>query len=354
MISNDTFNVTSSTTSKTSSSSTSKTSSSSSTLEYSKIIQFPQLYENSKNQKHFYFDSASIPQISKLTLTRNSNLLLNHLFINSHSNGGVQTVDEEEVEACHHHQSSSTIEHIQNVRNMIMAHFNAIPTTGLLMNDNDMIKSSICSSDASYRRNDSSDEFEVVFTSGATGALNLIASSIMIPAVTLATQVVQICTQLFTSFLYTTSSSSNTSSAQVWFLDVNHTSVIGMTPLLQTRFPHSTCRFLSFDEIEQFLSTTSATPAPFLFCFPAQCNFSGARYPVEKWTKAFQKRGSLVLVDAASYCSTATLDVRYILFYHVGINSLFNILCISFPFANLISPSFPFTKCLEVLLALAP
>lgn len=280
-----------------------------------KIIEFPQLFEennesSSKTQRHFYFDSASIPQISNFILKRNFNLLSNQLFINSHSNGGQNSMVQREtlkagnsVTSSPYHQSSSTIEDVQNVRNMILAHFNALPGVGIT----DKITSSICSSAAT----DSSimtDEFEVVFTSGATGALSLIASSIVIPAVTLATYVVQICSQL-TSFLQT-SSSSNTSSAQVWFLDVNHTSVIGMTPLLQARFPHSKFRFLSFDETEHFLSTSSAAPAPFLFCFPAQCNFSGARYPVDKWTSAFQQRGSLVLVDAASYCSTATLDVR--------------------------------------------
>jgi molybdenum cofactor sulfurtransferase len=182
---------------------------------------------------------------------------------------------------------------IDHVRMRILSHFNAIPK---------------CKDDNSTTNSRSDERYQVVFTSGATAALNLIASNIMIPDMSISSSNVE-----FAKTNLDQINNPSKPSSDIWFLDVNHTSVIGMSPLLKARFPHSKSCFLSFEEIEHFLSsspsTTTTPAAPALFCFPAQCNFSGARYPIHKWTSAFQLLGSLVLVDAASYCSTAILDV---------------------------------------------
>ena len=45
-----------------------------------------------------------------------------------------------------------------------------------------------------------------------------------------------------------------------------------------------------------------------LFAYPAQCNFSGKRFPLN-WIHAVHKKKSLVLLDAASFLSTSRLDL---------------------------------------------
>jgi selenocysteine lyase/cysteine desulfurase len=52
-----------------------------------------------------------------------------------------------------------------------------------------------------------------------------------------------------------------------------------------------------------------APAAPSLFAFPAQSNFSGVRHPLE-WVRLAQSRGYRVLLDAASFASSARLDLR--------------------------------------------
>lgn len=47
---------------------------------------------------------------------------------------------------------------------------------------------------------------------------------------------------------------------------------------------------------------------PSLFAFPAQSNFSGVRHPLA-WVREAQRRGYLVLLDAAAYAPTATLSL---------------------------------------------
>jgi selenocysteine lyase/cysteine desulfurase len=51
-----------------------------------------------------------------------------------------------------------------------------------------------------------------------------------------------------------------------------------------------------------------AAPAPSLFAFPAQSNFSGVRHPLE-WVRAAQERGYRVLLDAAAFVPTKALSL---------------------------------------------
>lgn len=54
-----------------------------------------------------------------------------------------------------------------------------------------------------------------------------------------------------------------------------------------------------------------AGPAPSLFAFPAQSNFSGVRHPLEL-VRAAQERGHLVLLDIAAMAPTSPLELRCI------------------------------------------
>ncbi|KAI8911686.1 pyridoxal phosphate-dependent transferase [Gorgonomyces haynaldii] len=46
-----------------------------------------------------------------------------------------------------------------------------------------------------------------------------------------------------------------------------------------------------------------------LFCYPAQCNFSGTRLPLD-WIKRAQDKGHSVLLDTASYAMTSPMDLH--------------------------------------------
>ncbi|KAL1140184.1 hypothetical protein AAG570_000116, partial [Ranatra chinensis] len=144
-----------------------------------------------------------------------------------------------------------------------------------------------------------SNEYCVIFTSGATGAINLVAES----------------------FLW----SNVESVAEFVYTEDNHTSVLGMRSLASDRGA-SRVRCLSHDEAYRLLSRSRGgagdTPGGCrtsldgnsLFVYPAQSNFSGLKYPLS-WIQKVQS-GALdfcsnwyCLLDAASYVSTNRLDL---------------------------------------------
>ncbi|XP_072009060.1 molybdenum cofactor sulfurase isoform X2 [Engystomops pustulosus] len=143
--------------------------------------------------------------------------------------------------------------------------------------------------------NTSSEDYTVIFTSGSTAALKLVAEN----------------------FPWSPKSSS-TSGSHFCYLTDNHTSVVGMRGILKM------LQVLSIPvEPEELLKSESHTfehqnDGTFhLFCYPALSNFSGTKYPLS-WIKKIQTGEMLpirvpgkwiVLLDAASFVSTSPLDL---------------------------------------------
>ncbi|XP_012870305.1 PREDICTED: molybdenum cofactor sulfurase [Dipodomys ordii] len=140
------------------------------------------------------------------------------------------------------------------------------------------------------------DDYSVIFTSGSTAALKLVAESF--PWV----------------------SCPGNSGSRFCYLTDNHTSVVGMRKILAARGITSTpvrpedLRLV--EERDEMGSHPSCQPSH-LFCYPAQSNFSGSKYPLS-WIEDI-KCGRMspvnlpgkwfVLLDAASYASTSPLDL---------------------------------------------
>ncbi|XP_069476626.1 molybdenum cofactor sulfurase [Ambystoma mexicanum] len=170
----------------------------------------------------------------------------------------------------HSQNVSSKLTHdtIEHVRYRILQHFNTTP-----------------------------DDYTVIFTSGCTAAIKLVAES----------------------FPWTPTHSEDPASCLCYLTD-NHTSVIGM------RRATATTNVMAVALTPEKIAHLEKTPAPpqetycptaHLFCYPAQSNFSGHKYPLS-WIQKV-KDGSLrlssglgkwyVLLDAAAYVSTSPLDL---------------------------------------------
>lgn len=139
-----------------------------------------------------------------------------------------------------------------------------------------------------------SSEYSVIFTSGTTASLKLIAES----------------------FVYQNESEAETGSFV--YLQDNHTSVLGM------RQHAPKIKYFKSSEIAEILSKNSELLSQnantnSLFVYPAQSNFSGTKYPLG-WTEKIQK-GSLngtkdlnsknwfVLLDAPCLAYNDVLDL---------------------------------------------
>ncbi|XP_060680813.1 molybdenum cofactor sulfurase isoform X1 [Hemiscyllium ocellatum] len=149
--------------------------------------------------------------------------------------------------------------------------------------------------------NTSPEEYTVIFTSGSTAALKLVAES----------------------FQWTRTESGGTS--QFCYLTDNHTSVVGMRGLsvlvgaLTVPVNHS-----EIYEDKNSINKDNAMckeencHTPHLFCYPAQSNFSGTKYPLT-WIRDIKSKKLYpfskvpgkwyVLLDAASFVSTSPLDL---------------------------------------------
>lgn len=141
------------------------------------------------------------------------------------------------------------------------------------------------------------EDYSVVFTAGSTAALKLVAEAFP-----------WVCP------------SQESSGSRFCYLTDNHTSVVGMrtiaTAMNVTSVP------VRPEEMESAEKRGAATgdpdcQLPHLFCYPAQSNFSGTRYPLT-WIGDV-KSGRMcpvnvpgkwfVVLDAASYVSTSPLDL---------------------------------------------
>lgn len=127
--------------------------------------------------------------------------------------------------------------------------------------------------------NTNADEYSVIFTSGATDALKLVGESF--------------CFGDGGAFVY---------------LRDNHTSVLGMREIVQAK------RIICLERSEflnrEFSKLQLSSAMNSLFVFPAQCNFSGFKYPLELIDEINDDSGRLICLDAASFVSTSPLDLQ--------------------------------------------
>ncbi|XP_059486505.1 molybdenum cofactor sulfurase 2 isoform X2 [Neocloeon triangulifer] len=127
--------------------------------------------------------------------------------------------------------------------------------------------------------NTSSKKYHLIFTSGATESLKTLA------------------------YCFTWEENQ----AYAYFAE-NHTSVIGIREVAAEK--GAKIIPLTKSEMNSIFNENSEIGAKGgLFAYPAQCNFSGAKYPLD-WIENIHNRGDWsVLLDAASYVATSPLDL---------------------------------------------
>uniref|UniRef100_UPI00398F6FA8 molybdenum cofactor sulfurase isoform X2 n=1 Tax=Pristiophorus japonicus TaxID=55135 RepID=UPI00398F6FA8 len=150
--------------------------------------------------------------------------------------------------------------------------------------------------------NTSPEEYTIIFTSGSTAALKLVAES----------------------FQWTCAEQEDSKSRFCYLTD-NHTSVVGMRGL--SVLAGALTIPVNLDEIYGDKNTLDKNipigkeencHTHHLFCYPAQSNFSGTKYPLT-WIRDIKSKNLYpfsripgkwyVLVDAASFVSTSPLDL---------------------------------------------
>lgn len=161
---------------------------------------------------------------------------------------------------CNPHTSKLTADHIDQVRYKILHWFNT-----------------------------TSDEYSVIFTSGATASLKILAES------------------------FDFDDSSSNDGGCFSYLRDNHTSVLGMREIVKTKN-------INCVERNQFLcgnfAEAIANKGNSLLVYSAQCNFSGFKYPLSA-IKSYQTANGVtidnsrqyVCLDAAAFVATNPLDL---------------------------------------------
>ncbi|XP_007943868.1 molybdenum cofactor sulfurase [Orycteropus afer afer] len=200
-----------------------------------------------------YLDHVGATLFPQSQLTSFTDDLLQNIYGNPHS----QNIS-----------SKLTYDTVEQVRYRVLAHFHTSP-----------------------------DDYSVIFTSGSTAALKLVAEAF--PWVPRGPQ-----------------------SSGSWFcyLTDSHTSVVGMrevtTAMNVTSIPVKP-EDMRLAETQGAAACDPDSQPPHLFCYPAQSNFSGTRYPL-CWIERIKSGGMcpvnvpgkwFVLLDAASYVSTSPLDL---------------------------------------------
>uniref|UniRef100_A0ABM5GQW4 Molybdenum cofactor sulfurase n=1 Tax=Pogona vitticeps TaxID=103695 RepID=A0ABM5GQW4_9SAUR len=144
--------------------------------------------------------------------------------------------------------------------------------------------------------NTTTEDYTVIFTSGSTAALKLIAEA----------------------FPWAPEISENPGSRFCYLTD-SHTSVIGMrgVPAAKNVLFVPVKPKDMFSDVNGMIAEEKSCQMLHLFCYPAQSNFSGTKYPLE-WIEQI-KSGKLcpikvqgkwcIVLDAASYVSTSPLDL---------------------------------------------
>uniref|UniRef100_A0A671LTN2 Molybdenum cofactor sulfurase n=1 Tax=Sinocyclocheilus anshuiensis TaxID=1608454 RepID=A0A671LTN2_9TELE len=172
----------------------------------------------------------------------------------------------------HSHNPSSRLTHdtVESVRYRILEHFNTCP-----------------------------EEYSVIFTSGCTAALKLVADTFPWKA-----------------------ASNEGPGSQFCYLTDNHTSAVGIRGVTALQgvgtvsvLPHEVERRARKPPTQ---TNGEESSAPHLFCYPAQSNFSGRKYPLsyvkgiqsQQLYPACEHRGRwFVLLDAACFVSCSPLDL---------------------------------------------
>lgn len=192
-------------------------------------------------QHHVYLDYTGGSLYAQSQLHQHAHLLAHGVFGNPHSVNPT---------------SQASTELVEQAREQILAYFNASP-----------------------------DEYTVIFTSNATGALKLIGES----------------------YPFTQNS--------LFMLTMDcHNSVTGIREFARAKHATTTYVPLSIADLRidrdviHTLLTHVNPEANNLFAFPAQSNFSGVQHPLEL-IKAAQEKGWDVLLDAAAFVPTNTLDL---------------------------------------------
>lgn len=163
---------------------------------------------------------------------------------------------------CNPHTNKLTADHIDQVRFKILHWFNT-----------------------------TSDDYSVIFTSGATASLKILAES----------------------FDFDDSSSPLGDGGCFSYLRDNHTSVLGMREIVKTKT-------IKCVERDQFLcgnfDKLIASKGNSLLVYPAQCNFSGFKYPLSAIRNfqtangaSIEDSNQFVCLDAAAFVSTNPLDL---------------------------------------------
>ncbi|MBF6169614.1 aminotransferase class V-fold PLP-dependent enzyme [Streptomyces gardneri] len=127
------------------------------------------------------------------------------------------------------------------------------------------------------------EEYSVIFTANATGALRLVGESFPFQP-----------------------------GARLALLRDNHNSVLGIREYARARGATTETIVLRPDlraELSAVLDALNRTgTAPSLFAYPAQSNFSGVQHPLD-WISEAHARGWRVLLDAAAYVAISDLDL---------------------------------------------
>lgn len=141
--------------------------------------------------------------------------------------------------------------------------------------------------------NTNSEEYSLIFTSGATASLKLVAES----------------------FTFRREDDPEGDEGAFVYLRDNHTSVLGMRAIVGTGRIHPLERedFL----LHMRLSGRSTGQKPSLLVFPSQNNFNAAKYPLDlieeikrNGLQGYEDERFYVCLDAASFVSTNFLDLR--------------------------------------------
>jgi molybdenum cofactor sulfurtransferase len=135
----------------------------------------------------------------------------------------------------------------------------------------------LCEARERVRRFFHADDYDVVFTANASGAIRLVAESFpFAPG---------------QRFLLTAD---------------NHNSINGIREY--ARRSGARVQYLAMD-VALRIADATLPDGPGLFAFPAQSNFSGIKHPLDLVARA-QQRGYAVLLDAAAFVPTNLLDLR--------------------------------------------
>lgn len=149
------------------------------------------------------------------------------------------------------------------------------------------------------------DEYSIIFTSGATASLKLVADT----------------------FFFNKDERDNSNSGHFIYTQDNHTSVLGMREVVNKKGVKTSCLshnnafeiFNSSKSMSSYQQQNNSIKSNSLFAYSAQCNFSGLKYPLT-WIRDVHN-GILssvvsdtstkwyVLLDAASFASTNDLDL---------------------------------------------